>query len=58
MTPCVVEDGPDAYGFNSATDRKPRCVGCGWGPKSTSIARPINWDQIVADYLRKEGVNG
>jgi hypothetical protein len=52
-TPCVIRDGAVAYGFRSATDTKPRCVGCDWGPKSTSVARPADWDKIVATYLRE-----
>jgi hypothetical protein len=53
MTPCVMRDGPVAYGFKSATDTAPRCVGCGWGPKSTSVPRPTDWDQKVAAHLRE-----
>jgi hypothetical protein len=33
MTPCVIRDGAVAYGFKSATNTEPRCVGCGWGPR-------------------------
>jgi hypothetical protein len=54
MTPCVITDGPVAYGFSSKSPEKPVCVGCEWGPKSTGVPRPKDWDKQVAKYLAEE----
>lgn len=65
MTPCVITDGPVAYGFDKIYETKsygpiakPICVGCGWGPKSTGVPRPLDWDQQVKDAVKQEAKRG
>lgn len=51
-TPCVVTDGPNAYGADAVD--QPICVGCERKPFRTGIAAPSDWDEQMAEARAKE----
>jgi hypothetical protein len=54
MTPCVIEDGAVAYGFNSEFDLTPRCVGCGRSPETTHVRRLRPGRSSAVSILRRD----